>query len=193
VLAAHWDGARGDLSDSYLRALNLNDNASGVAVVLEAAGAMSRQRHRAPIIVAFLAGGYQEAAGAHALLESLGGKVGAWIELDGVGVPERWPWSLNVHLEGGGKLVRFPSSVHQALRRVGLVVKDETEITAPHSGGRLAAARGIPSLVVRTRPGDEAADLDTPPAVERQRLSPELMVLLTKVLAGTVVNLAGAS
>ncbi len=192
VLAAHWDGARGDLADSYLRALNLNDNASGVAVVLEAAGAMSRQRHRAPIIVAFLAGGYQEAAGAHALLESLGGKVGAWIELDGVGVPERWPWSLNVHLEGGGKLVRFPSSVHQELRRVGLVVKGETEITAPHSGGRLAAARGIPSLVVRTRPGDEAADLDTPPAIERQRLSPELMVLLTKVLAGTVVNLAGA-
>ena len=103
VLAAHWDGARGDLSDSYLRALNLNDNASGIAVALEAAGAMSRQPHRAPIIVAFLAGGYQEAAGAHALLESLGGKVTAWVELDGVGVPERWPWSLNVHLEGRGK------------------------------------------------------------------------------------------
>jgi hypothetical protein len=192
VLAAHWDGARGDLSDSYLRALNLNDNASGIAVALEAAGAMSRQPHRAPIIVAFLAGGYQEAAGAHALLESLGGKVTAWVELDGVGVPERWPWSLNVYLEGRGKTTRFPWGVHQAFRRAGLVAKDEEGITTPHTGGSLAAARGIPSLVVRTRPGDEAADLDTPPVVERERLSPDLMVLLTKVLAATVVNLAGA-
>ena len=192
VLAAHWDGARGDLADSYLRALNLNDNASGVAVALEAAGAMSRQPHRAPIIVAFLAGGYQEAAGAHALLDNLGGKVSAWVELDGVGVPERWPWSLNVHLEGRGKIARFPWSVHQAFRRAGLVAKDEADISAPHTGGSLAAARGIPSLVLRTRMGDEGSDLDTPPAVERQRLSPDLMVLLTKVLAGTVVNLAGA-
>jgi Peptidase family M28 len=191
VLAAHWDGARGDLADSYLRALNLNDNASGVAVALEAAGAMSRRPHRAPIIVAFLAGGYQEAAGARALLESLGGKISAWIELDGVGVPERWPRSLNVHLEGGGRMLRFPSAIHQELRRAGLVAKDETEITAPHTGGRLVAARGISALVVRTRMGDEAADLDTPPAVERQRLSPDLMVLLTKVLAGTALNLAG--
>jgi hypothetical protein len=192
VLAAHWDGARSDLADSYLRALNLNDNASGIAVALEAAGAMSRRPHRAPIIVAFLAGGYHEAAGAHALLESLGGKVTAWVELDGVGVPERWPWSLNVHLEGHGKLSRFPWSVHQAFRRAGLVAKDEADITARHTGGSLAAARGIPSLVLRTRAGDEDADLDTPPVVERERLSPELMVLLTKVLATTVVNLAGA-
>jgi hypothetical protein len=192
VLAAHWDGARSDLADSYLRALNLNDNASGIAVALEAAGAMSRRPHRAPIIVAFLAGGYHEAAGAHALLESLGGKVTAWVELDGVGVPERWPWSLNVHLEGHGKLSRFPWSVHQAFRRAGLVAKDEADITARHTGGSLAAARGIPSLVLRTRTGDEDADLDTPPVVERERLSPELMVLLTKVLATTVVNLAGA-
>lgn len=192
VLAAHWDGARTELADSYLRALNLNDNASGVAVALEAAGAMSRLPHRAPIIVAFLAGGYQEAAGAHALLESLGGKVGAWVELDGVGVPERWPWSLTVHLEGGGKMLRFPWSVHQEFRHAGLVARDETEIAAPHTGVSLAAARGISSMVVRTRNGDAAVDLDTPPAVERPALSPDLMVLLTKVLAGTVVKLAGA-
>jgi hypothetical protein len=193
VLAAHWDGARAELADSYLRALNLNDNASGVAVALEAAGAMSRLPHRAPIIVAFLAGGYQEAAGARALLESLAGKVGAWIELDGVGVPERWPWSLTAHLEGGGKMLRVPWSVHQEFRHAGLVPKDETEIAAPHTGASLAAARGIPSIVVRTRIGDPAVDLDTAPAVERPTLSPDLMVLLTKVLAGTVVKLAGAS
>ena len=47
-------------------------------------------------------------------------------------------------------------------------------------------------MVVRTRAADAAVDLDTPPAVERPALSPDLMVLLTKVLAGTVVKLAGA-
>jgi hypothetical protein len=192
VLAAHWDGARAELADSYLRALNLNDNASGVAVALEAAGAMSRVPHRAPIIVAFLAGGYQEAAGAHALLENLGGQVGAWVELDGVGVPERWPWSLTVHLKSGGKMPGFPWSLHQEFRRAGLAPRDETEIAEPHTGVSLAAARGIPSMVERTRTGDEAVALDTPPAVERSALSPDLMVLLTKVLAGTVVKLAGA-
>jgi hypothetical protein len=192
VLAAHWDGARGDLADSYLRALNLNDNASGVAVALEAAGAMSRLRHRAPIIVAFLAGGYQGAAGAHALLEALEGKVAAWVELDGVGIPDRWPWSLAVHLEGGTSLLKFPWSVHKEFRRTGLVARNQEEIIAPHSGASLAANRGIPSLVVQTRIAYDAENLDTPPAVERERLSPDLMVLLTKALASTVVDLAGA-
>ncbi len=192
VLAAHWDGARGDLADSYLRALNLNDNASGVAVALEAAGAMSRLRHRAPIVVAFLAGGYQGAAGAHALLDTLEGKVAAWVELDGVGVPDRWPRTLFVHLEGDASLLKFPWSVHKEFRRTGLVARNQSEITASHSGATLAAARGIPSLVIETRTGYDAENLDTPPAVERMRLSPDLMVLLTKALASTVVNLAGA-
>ena len=192
VLAAHWDGARRDPADSYLRALNLNDNASGVAIALEAAGAMSRLRHRAPIIVAFLDGGYQGAAGAHALLEDLGGKIAAWIELDGVGVPDRWPRSLTVHLEGGASLLKFPWSVHKEFRRNGLVARNQEEIAALHAGAALAAGRGIPSLVVQTRPDFEAENLDTPPLVERERLAPDLMVLLTKALASTVVNLAGA-
>jgi hypothetical protein len=191
VLAAHWDGARGDLADSYYRALNLNDNTSGVAVALEAAGAMSRMPHRSPIIVAFLAGGFQEAAGAHALLDTLEGRIAAWVELEAIGVPEPFPGSLTVHLEGGARLLRFPWSVHQAFRRAGLVAKNQPEITALHTGASLAAARGIASLVVQTRTGEEEADLDTPPAIERERLSPDLMVLLAKVLAGTVVHLAG--
>jgi Peptidase family M28 len=192
VLAAHWDGARGDLADSYLRALNLNDDASGVAVALETARAMTRLPHRAPIIVAFLAGGYQEAAGARALLDALDGRVAAWVELDDVGVPDRWPRTLTVHLEGGERLLKFPWSVHKEFRHAGLVARNQTEITAPHTGASLAAERGIPALVLQTRAGYEPANLDTPPAVERERLSPDLMVLLTKVLASTVVNLAGA-
>jgi hypothetical protein len=193
VLAAHWDGARDDLEDSYYRALNLNDNASGVAVALEAAGAMSRIAHRSPIIVAFLAGGFQDSAGAQALLDALQGRIAAWVELEGIGVPERWPRSLTVHLEGGASLLRFPWSVHQVFRRAGLVAKNQPEITALHTGAKLAAARSIASLVVQTRIGEEAADLDTPPAIERERLSPDLMVLLAKVLAGTMIHLAGSS
>jgi hypothetical protein len=191
VLAAHWDGARGDLADSYLRALNLNDDASGVAVALEAAGAMSRGRHRSPIIVAFLAGGYQDAAGARALLDMLGGRVAAWIELDGVGVPDRWPRTLTVHLEGGGSLLKFPWSIHRDFRRAGLVVRTQPEINLPHTGAALAAERQIPALALQTRSGYSTENLDTPPAVERERLSPDLMVLLTKVLVGAVLNLAG--
>jgi hypothetical protein len=193
VLAAHWDGARADLADSYLRALNLNDNAAGVAVVLEAAGAMSRMPHRAPIVVALLAGGYHDAAGAHALVDRLDGKATAWVEVDGIGIPERWPWSLDVHLQGSGNLVKFPWSVSQDFRHVGLVAKTQSEITAPHTGGSLMAARGVPTLVVRTRLGGQSEDLDLPTPVERERLSPDLMVLLTKVLATIAVNLAGAS
>jgi hypothetical protein len=192
VLAAHWDGARGDLADSYLRALNLNDNAAGVAVVLEAAGAISRMPHRAPVIVAFLAGGYQDAAGARALLERLDGKLTAWVEVDGIGIPERWPWSLDVHLQGSGNLVKFPWSVNQNFRRVGLVAKTQSEIVASHTGGSVAAARRVPTLIVRTRVGVEGEDLNLPSAIEREKLSPDLMVLLTKVLATTAVNLAGA-
>ena len=193
VLAAHWDGAREHLDDSYQRALNVDDDASGVAVAMEAASAMSRMGHRAPIVVAFLAGGYQEAAGAQALLDEMGGRVAAWIELDRVGVPVHWPRTLTVTLEGGRSLPKFPWSLTQEFRRAKLLPVEQSEITDPHSGAALAAARQIPAVVVCTHPDAGADALDTPLAVERGRLSPGLMVLITKVLAGAVVNLAGAS
>ena len=191
VIAAHWDGARGNLRDSYLRALNVNDNASGVAVALEAASAMSRSPHRAPIIVAFLAGGYHEAAGARALLEELSGRVSAWVELDGVGVPERWPRTLDVHLEGAKDLGGSSWSVAQAFRRAGFAPKVTPEIQAPHTGGALALRHDVPALVVRVGTEGQEDSPDTPPAVERDRLSPDFMVLLAKALAGVGLNLAG--
>ena len=191
VVAAHWDGARGNLRDSYLRALNLDDNASGVAVAMEAAGAMSRSPHRAPIVVAFLAGGYHDAAGAHALLEELGGKVSAWVELDGVGVPDRWPRTLDVRLEGGKDLPGSGWSLSGAFRHAGFAPKPTPEIRAPHTGASVAAARGIPALVIRVGPEDRVPDLDEPPVVERERLSPEFMVLLAKAMALVGLNLAG--
>jgi len=50
----------------------------------------------------------------------------------------------------------------------------------------------VPTLVLRARVGVEGEDLNLPPAIEREKLSPDLMVLLTKVLASAAVNLAGA-
>ncbi|HUK13274.1 MAG TPA: M28 family peptidase [Thermoanaerobaculaceae bacterium] len=192
VLAAHWDGARTNLRDSYLRALNLDDNASGVAVAMEAAAAMSRMPHRTPIQVAFLAGGYHEAAGANALLGQLGG-VTAWVELDAVGAAQAWPRTADVYLEGKIRGSGFPFSINQAFRHCGLAPKAEEEIRAPHTGASIVVARGMPGLVISTRPPDAAGiDLDTPRAVERQSLSPELMVLVTKAVATVVTDLAGA-
>ncbi len=44
---------------------------------------------------------------------------------------------------------KFPWSVHQAFRRAGLVAeRTRRRSPTPHTGGSLAAARGIPSLVV---------------------------------------------
>jgi hypothetical protein len=191
VLAAHWDGARRSLQDSYLRALNLEDNASGVAVALEAASAMSRVPHRAPVLIAFLAGGCHEAAGAHALLEELGGKVAAWIELDSVGVADRWPRTLDLRLEGAADLPKFPINVSRALRHAGFVPTTAPDIASPHTGGTLARARGISAIVVRDGAEAGPGTLDETPALERSELAPDYMVLLTKVLAGVVVNLAG--
>jgi len=190
VLAAHWDGARGSVQDSYLRALNLDDDASGVAVALEAASAMSRIPHRAPILVSLLAGGYQDAAGARALIAELGGKIATWVELDAVGIPERWPHTMELRLETGKDLPKTPWSLAQSLRRSGFILKQASEFSSPHTGGGAASERGISALVVRVGAG--SGELDTPPAVERVQLSPNFMVLLTKALAGVVASLAGA-
>ena len=193
VLAAHWDGARGTLQDSYLRALNLNDNASGVAVALEAAAAMTRMPHRAPILVAFLAGGYHDAAGAHALFDQLHESVTAWVELDSVGRADAWPRAAEVYLEKDPKSPPLPFVVTHSFKRVGLVPRPEEGFTAPHCGASLVSASRTPALVVSTHSGAWLADdLDTPLEVERDGMSPDLMVLLTKAIAQAVVELAGA-
>jgi hypothetical protein len=193
VIAAHWDAARGSLAESYQRALGLDDNASGVVVALEAARLAARAQRRAPILIAFLAGGDHGAAGAAALLESLGGRASAWIELDAVGRPATLSPHLEVRLEGAGERDPVASAVTAALRRVGLRPVAIKEIGASHTGVSLAQARGIPALVVRTRDAEVAAtDGDTPAAVERTEVSTELMALLAEALGQSVATLAGA-
>jgi Zn-dependent M28 family amino/carboxypeptidase len=190
VLAAHWDGARSRLDDSYLRALNLNDNASGVAVALEAAAAVARTQHRAPVVVALLDGGHHGHAGADALLSELQGRASAWIELEGVGIPEPWPRHLSVTLAAAGpESEQVASNVAGVFRAAGFTTRRTGAIDADHTGVTPAASRRIPALVIRV--GDEEADLDEPPAAEQARLSPELMVLLAKAAATAVVKVAG--
>jgi len=190
VLAAHWDGARSRLDDSYLRALNLDDNASGVAVALEAAAAVARVPHRAPVVVALLGGGYHGHAGADALLSELQGKASAWIELEGVGIPEPWPRHLSVTLAAAPESDQLVSSVAGVLRAAGLTPRRTAAVDVDHTGLIPATSRRIPALVIRL--GDAEADLDEPPVAEQARLSPELMVLLAKASATAVVKVAGA-
>jgi Peptidase family M28 len=193
VLAAHWDAARSTLADSYLHALNIEDNASGVAVALETAEALGRMGHRAPILVALLDGGCHDAAGAHALLDQLQGHVAAWIELDAVGRPQRPPRRLSVILEGVAERTPLPRVLEHALKDVGLEAVLTRDIASPHTGASVALSRGIPSIVLRSRDAAETTDeLDTPVRVERQELSPELMALISKALAEAAIQLAGA-
>lgn len=193
VVAAHWDATRTTLDDSFHEALGINDNAAGVAVALEAAAALSRTKHRAPILVAFLAGGCQGSEGARALLGELRNKVTSWVELEAVGVPDRAPRGLWIHLQGEHKLSKMPLSFTQALKEVGLVGRPGSEISSRHCGASIAFERGIPALVVRAR-GEEPGSLesDTPVEVEREQVSEDLMALLAKAVSSAVADLAGS-
>jgi Peptidase family M28 len=194
VVAAHWDGARPYLADAYERALNRDDDATGVAVALEVAAAVSRARHRAPVLVALLDGGFHDAAGARALLEYLHGQVAVWIELDGVGTGSAEHEGLDVQLDSGEHSGQVAGILARSLRDVGLRPVRQEDAASPHTGLAFASTRGIAAVVMRTRDAEAVdADLGLPRVIERQSVSPELTVLITKALADAAVQLAGAS
>jgi len=192
VLAAHWDAARVGLDESYLRALGVADNATGVAVALETASALSRTPHMAPVLVAILAGGYHDAAGGRALWQQLEGRVAAWIELDGVGVPEAFPRHTTVRLEGVDAGSITVQGFARTLDRAGLTPRLFPESPSNHTVARRVAARGVPAFVVRTgEPFGLPSALDTPVQAELATISPEYMVLLTRGLTLAIADLAG--
>ena len=194
VIAAHWDGARTDVADSYLRALNVDDDATGTAVAMEVAAALKSVQHRVPVLVAFLAGGYQGASGARALLESLNGHVAVWIDLEGVGVPAPPPHERTVMIEGGERVSRIRTIIGGVMDGVGLMPVTPGPSTSPHTGADLASSLGIASVVIRTRNSAATAGaMDTPVAVEATEVSPDLMVLLTKAITDAVAQLAGTT
>lgn len=192
VVAARWDAARTHLDDSYRHALGAHDNASGVAVALEAAGAIARSRHRAPVVVAFLAGGRHGAAGAQALLDELQGRVSAWLELDAVGVPEAFPRHTTITVEGDARIPQFNAALLRALREQGLTMRLSDSHSAAHTGAVAARHRGIAAAVLRSTTFTPAApETDLPAEVDLALTSPELMVLLARAVASTAVALAG--
>jgi hypothetical protein len=192
VLAVHWDAIRGTLDDSFHQALGLNDNAAGVAIALEVAAALSRTPHRGPVLVAFLAGGCEGAAGAQALLGELKNKVTAWVELEAMGEPDAAPRGLWVRLEGEPKLTRMPLSMTQALKDVGLQGRPQPDFTSPHCGASIALERGVPALVVRAKPEERTVgDVDIPVDLETAKVSEDLMALLAKAVATSLAHLAG--
>jgi hypothetical protein len=192
VLAVHWDAIRSTLDDSFHQALGLNDNAAGVAIALEVAAALSRTPRRGPVLVAFLAGGCDGAAGAQALLGQLKNKISAWVELEAMGVPDAPPRGLWVRLEGEPMLTRMPLSMTQALKEVGMVGRPQPDFTSPHCGAKVASERKVPALVVRARPEERTVgDVDMPVELEAARASEDLMALLAKAVATSVASLAG--
>lgn len=194
VVAAHWDAVRGDAEESAARALSASDNAAGVAAVLEAAGAISRRERQSPVLVAFLAGGHHGAAGAAALLAQRQGKLAAWIEVDEVGIPQRSTRAGYLRIEVPRQLSRLPAGFVRAAKDVGLVARIHPEAESSHTGVPLAARRGIPACTIRGRTPEEAAiDAALPLAVERQRLSYDLLALVAKALADATTAAAGGS
>lgn len=192
VIAAHWDAVRGDAEESEVRALSASDNAAGVATVLEAAGALSRRDRQSPVLVAFLAGGHHGAAGAAALLAQRQGRLAAWIEVDEVGIPQRSSRAGHLRVEAARQLARLPATFVRAAKEVGLVARVQPEIESGHTGAALAARYGIPALVVRGRSPDEAAvDAALPLAIERRRLSYDLLALVAKALSDAAAVAAG--
>ncbi len=192
VVAAHWDATRTHIDDAYFHALGAHDNASGVAVALEAAGAIARSRRRAPVVVALLAGGTHGAAGARALLDELEGRVSAWIELDGVGTPEAYPHHTTVTVEGEANPPTVTAAVLRALRDQGLAQRPGEGHAASHSGAAVAQHRGVPAVTLRTwSPPPGAPETDLPAEVDVATTSPELMVLLARAVASMAVALAG--
>lgn len=194
VVAAHWDAGRAHIDDSYAHALGAHDNASGVAVALEAAGAIARARHRAPVLVAFLAGGLHGAAGANALLDELQGRVTAWIELDAVGVAEPFPNHATITVDGEPRMPQINAALVRALREQGLALRPAGDEVSSHAGASTARHRGIPAVVLRTTvTSPSTPESDLPAEVDLALTSPELMVLLARAVASTAVALAGAA
>lgn len=192
VVAAHWDAGRAHIDDAYAHSLGAHDNASGVAVALEAAGAIARIRHRAPVLVAFLAGGVHGAAGAQALLDELQGRVTAWVELDAVGVPEPFPNHATITVDGEPRMPQVNAAIQRALREQGLGVRPAGDDVSSHAGAPAARHRGIPAAVLRTTvTPPSAAEADLPAEIDLATTSPELMVLLARAVASTAVALAG--
>jgi len=190
VVAAHWDAVASSLDASVVSATGLHDNASGVAVVLEAAAALARSRHRAPLLFALLAGGHHGAAGARALLDATRGQVAAWVELDGVGIPGVGAERRVVLADVSERPVLLGAAVAAAFRSVGLATRPSARPTARHTGAPLAAARGIPTVVLQAPEG--VRDTHTiPVAVEQQFANPDYMLLLAVAVADTASRLAG--
>lgn len=192
VVAAHWDAVRGDAEESSARALSASDNAAGVATVIEIASALSRRARQTPVLVAFLAGGHADAAGAAALITARQGRFTAWIELDEVGIPQRGTRANHLRLEAAKQIGRLPLAFQRAAKDVGLVARVHEDVESSHTGVPLAIKRGIPALAIRSRtPQDAAQDAELPLSVECARVSHDLLALVAKATADAVTVVSG--
>jgi hypothetical protein len=189
VLAAHWDACASDPWESYRAARSLRDNGAGVVAVLEAGAALRGRPHQLPVVLALLAGGCHDAAGAQALLSALGGKVAVWVEVEQLLPPP-----------GGdpGKLVAYlgetPSLAIPRLpglfRRWGFAVDVKTTPPPPHTGASLVQQQGAMVLTVSYLRGG-ATEVPVSPEGELGDASPDVLLLAAEALAELVQELGG--
>lgn len=190
VLAAHWDACTPDIWDSYRRALGVKDNALGVAAALETASLLRTRPHQLPVIVALLAGGCHDAAGAHALLAALGGQVALWVELDGL-QPQRPEDPAKLAAWWGETAsTAIPRSLN-VFRRWGFSLELRDGPAPEHTGADLAQRQKAMVLTLRHARFENPSGPAVPARAELATTSPEQVLLLAEALAELVQELGG--
>lgn len=187
VLAAHWDACQESPWASYRDARSVADNALGVVTALEVASLLRNRPHQLPVVVAFLAGGCQDAAGAQALLAALGGRVALWLELE------------QLMPQGGGDPSKLAAYVGETtstaiprltglFRRWGFSLDLRQQAPFPHVGTQFSKGLGI--TLAHQRAG-EGPGKPLPGRAELANVSPDQVLLLSEALAELVQELGG--
>lgn len=188
VLAAHWDACTANPWQSFRAARSLTDNALGVAIALEVASTLRVTPHVLPVTVALLAGGCHDAAGAQALLASLGGKVAAWVELEqlGPGVVGD-PTQLEAFF--GETMTAAAPRLPGLFRRWGFSLRVRQDSPPNHVGSSLAARQG--ALAIALTQSRALGQTRTSPQWEFAEVSPDGALLLAGALADLIQELGG--
>jgi Zn-dependent M28 family amino/carboxypeptidase len=131
AVAGHYDSRRSDVMDAEGDAPGANDDASGVAVVLELARVLSARPHDATLVFLATAGEEQGLLGAKAhakAARAAGRDVRALLNLDIVGDPGEGPRGL-VGLPGGRRIRVFsegipPGASPEEVKRIASLVSE---------------------------------------------------------------------
>ena len=189
VLAAHWDACGPDLWESFRSARSLRDNGAGVVAILEAAASLRGRPHQLPVLVALLAGGCHDAAGAQALLAALGGKVAVWVEVEKLLPPQGGDPGRFLAYIGETPSLALPR-LPGLFRRWGFALDLRSALPPSHTGAVFAQRQGAVVLTLSHHDA-QAPEVPSAPEGELALASPDLVLLLAEALADLVQELGG--